>query len=301
MLLEHGFTPVSVVRCDQDGRVLPDSPCIGCGYDLNGLQLAHAASDDDNPHANHPSAAQGDVPRTGTCPECGADVAEVRSERSLALADPAWVAGLASGSARLRQGLLAMPVGLYPGVLWSAIGVWALTRPEPAGQESLVPRLRRLLARWCPWLGLPLVIVGLIGAGVTASQSLLRGDFALWDWLLAVGHGLLLLGAIQAWHHLHTLSLRAGASGASRDTQRAWWRWIIGVLILTAVLAVLGHGEKLGLSSLPMAMQWAGVLGALAVMLLLAVWMGASAWQAVRRCEIALAAKRYSSPIPGRK
>ena len=78
-------------------------PCVGCGYNLRGVDAA------------------------GTCPECGRPAADSLSPNRLALADPAWLG-------RVVRGLDTIALGLVFGaamfvVLVVVTGVWYLQPP----------------------------------------------------------------------------------------------------------------------------------------------------------------------------
>jgi len=111
------------------------TPCLRCGYDLQGLSAG------------------------GNCPECGMGV-----DRSLAAGDelrhapPAWLAGLTWGAWLLSVCLLALAVVpfVYPSVpgpgrvvadsfmlamsLAFVAGTWLLTRPQPRFDETTPAR-----------------------------------------------------------------------------------------------------------------------------------------------------------------
>lgn len=186
------MTATQVTMVEQ-GVVVADVPCVGCGYNLRGLSKGAA------------------------CPECGRDIARSLRSSRLVLADPAWLRcllwgtnwillGFAFGLVMLVllgivqstladadplwQGLavwgFAMPPGLV--ILW---GCWRLTAPEPGRRWGWRLDFARPMARYGAvtvaamavlvlplsfiHVGLVIAAMGVAGLAVTAA-----GFAALW-------------------------------------------------------------------------------------------------------------------------
>ena len=187
---------------DAARRVVTKSePCRACGYDLFGL------------------------PRDGRCPECGTPITE-DEETSLAQADPAWRAAVATGCRMDLWGLVAAAavavpmVGLLrsvplaaaaavPGAVVAAVGVWTLTRPRPVAvrREATLATAARVAA---PFNAALLVAIGPMGLP-NATPGGVR--------LLLTAASLLALPAMAS-HVLAALHLRRLAEGLPGDELR---------------------------------------------------------------------------------
>ena len=164
---------------DDAGRLVRDTRCLNCGYNLRGLSP------------------------DGRCPECGYAVELSVNGDSLDYCNPAWVESLAKGTGWLIAGLFVgflyyssgtildlfsipsfnMPIYIgyiaIGGVL-SLIGYWKVTKPDPSntGEEYRV----RLFARW----GMAgYFTVGLGSAGVMA-VGLATGRWIGWAYMVLI-------------------------------------------------------------------------------------------------------------------
>lgn len=115
------------LQIDETDRIAQSLPCVGCRYDLRGLEP------------------------TGTCPECGKDIERSARGELLRFAHPKWVRRLAIGADCIIIGtifsLLTIGWGfhtplyerlwylgwwLVPGIV-ALFGYYLITRPDPEG------------------------------------------------------------------------------------------------------------------------------------------------------------------------
>lgn len=169
---------------DEHGRISRSIPCLGCEYNLRGLEPE------------------------GRCPECGTPVGRTVFRSRLHFSDPRWLGRLQSGCTWLTIAIILTlcspntfdPDEVTPGaLLWVAIavammfvGAWRLTSPEPgiapkAGNAERTIVIRAVTACAAALHAFP---TGIVFADAVPLVSLMFGIsallFAATGWMLAV-------------------------------------------------------------------------------------------------------------------
>ena len=249
------FPDLPPTTLDADGRIEADLPCPRCGYSLR-----------------HQAAG-------GACPECGLVIAGVVAPEALepeaeSAAHAAWRRRVESAPKALSTGLALVPLGVYPGLLVLAWGVWRMTGREPGRRESRSQKVTRWVARWGTALGAP----GCVAAVAYAAWMLMQrrglgGDgWGLVDAGVAAPHVTLGVSLMFAWRHLHDLAARAQRPDASLGLRKLWRRYFNGLLVLT-VLAVGFVALELGMRGQRVYLQVSSAAAALSAAVACAVLM----------------------------
>jgi len=210
-----------------DSLLEADTPCITCGYNL-----------------------QGRAP-SGLCPECGTPIPYSLHGDSLSVSDPQWVRRLNLGVTLMLVnvlvsfllGFVTLGVGREIGFALSLLGqglalaaMWLITEPEPRAwraEENLT--LRKSLRI--------LSIVNLVASIFTVS-----GEMASNSFITIVGSALAIIGLAAFWLlylHLSRLSLRLPDEQLARQFRIVMWGYTIsaGVMLLGGLLALLVVGR----------------------------------------------------------
>jgi hypothetical protein len=252
-------------RVDAEGVVVADVPCIGCGYNLRSLS------------------------RDANCPECGKAVVASLRHDDLALADPAWLEQVASGTQRVGLALVAVlvlvAVGFVLPLAWplvaviAAIGYWRIATAEPGvlAQEGYRSRLvLRVLA----------VILGLASVGcvlVTGLAWLTGGEMF---YIMMVFVFVLMAAVLQpiaivlVEQRVHSLQLRVHRDRRLKQTRwvlRGFAAtlavWLVGFVPLV-ILADMSFGAAFGGTRAPFADMALAIVGVLQFILSLVLAVG---------------------------
>lgn len=217
---------------DDDGRLDTDLTCIQCEYNLRG-QLPE-----------------------GTCPECGAPVAEsMRSDR-LSQANPHWLRKLRRSTTWLMLGgfsvllfscfnggswavftgsgslprLIGLAVNFAQAALF-CIGYWLLTEPEPG---VLRPRLSRPITRWTMIPGYALSIPALLFE--FAQDPVLIISYRV---LQIVSGVAVFAGFCASLIYLRHLARRIPHTGLAKQTSIVIWGSLSTMLAVVPAVAIL--------------------------------------------------------------
>ena len=217
--------------------VLIDEPCAGCGYNLRGLAF------------------------DGACPECGRAVAASARGNGWAAVPSVWRSRLWAGASRARWAMTWVWLGVYPSVLGSVWGVWALTTPRPDEPERWAVWKKRFLARWLVAIGgVGSVLSVLVGWGwVWRVWTSTSQTWWWWDGVLIATHSAYALGLVLLFEYLSRLA-ESVPDGFLIEANARVRRTTMRVLIAMAGLGLAAVGLQDVMESL--GGWWPGALSA---------------------------------------
>ncbi len=226
--------PTTPVPLDTSGRIDADLPCLGCGYNLRGL----------NPD--------------GVCPECATPVGRSQYGNLLRYSNPDWVDQLASGMNWLvasivfgiLAGIVAAVLGGFLGgaagatvatgvvqigaSLVSLIAYWKVTAPDPSQTESTLTARQLVRA-----LTAAQFVLGL------AAQGAQHLDHRL-ALFLSEGSGLIDIAQSSAtFVYARQLAMRIPDLQLADRTRLVMW----GVVISYGLIAIMSAIELLSVSA----------------------------------------------------
>ncbi len=242
LLLPISAFPATIpVKLDPQGRIDVDLDCPRCGYNLR-------------------------MQRPGEgCPECGRkiDVEDRGAADELRLADAGWLRRVRRGARWLHTAVWLALLGVLPGLVLAAAGLWLLTTREPHKLETWFHRGTRLSARFAPMLSAVagLAALGLLvwqygatwrglgdgGGGPIALNPILQtqrvlapmmaGDWGTIDLLICTAAAAMAVGMLEAWRYLFRLAARADGPAVAQRCRKAWKQYLlaVGVVVLIAL------------------------------------------------------------------
>jgi hypothetical protein len=238
------------VALDENGCIAEPVPCRGCGYILQGL-----APD-------------------GTCPECSGSIERSIHGDLLRFCPPEWIGRMASGLLVIAISILVSGVfgiavggvafafaigggnvpltvivvaasvgGTVIGV-FTVLGVWWLTAPDPGATETRVVNVRTL-ARWlmmAQLVALPLQMWATPGGGVGGTLS-----FASTGLVAAAGNFVasttVALGSLCGLVHLRRIMLRIPRERLAGQLRVVVWGYgsaqAVGILLALVAVSML--------------------------------------------------------------
>ena len=239
---------------DLQGHIDDDAPCLGCGYNLRGLDSG------------------------GACPECGVAIGRSVHGNLLRYASPGWVEQLVSGmnwivAAIVLSVVLGGVMGNGSGqvtlvdlvvAVVSLVGYWKVTEPEPGRVEHEPQWSPRFLTRWTS-----VALVGIRGADLVLLQL---GPGAVLGSLLAEAV-VAVVGTFATGYYAMSLASRLPDARLERQTHIVMWGMAIMGGLISLAVATLTAAEWGGaaLAALEPWMTAAAVVVGLAWLVLL-IW-----------------------------
>ncbi len=210
-----------------------DVLCIGCGYNLRGLEPA------------------------GRCPECGLSIADSNRGDRLIYADPTWLEKLRFGaSLKLWNILITILIGfvggflvgfmkapqqivLIVGMIGASLGLWAtfcITTQEPRTALTEDPVTLRKVIRTCALTAFAGGLLQQLGGNAFASGSTLRSVALPWimvGLISSVAGVIVMIGELK---YFRRFAMRAPDLKLARSTRIVMW----GLAVSTCATSVGG-------------------------------------------------------------
>jgi hypothetical protein len=255
--MSAAFPATIPVRLDAEGRIDTDVDCPGCGYNLR-MQR----------------------PREG-CPECGTaiDVEDRAAADELRLADAGWLRRIRRGAKWLHAAVWLSLLGVLPGLLLAAAGLWLLTTREPNRDETWFARGTRLSARWAPvlsaaaGLGALVLLIRRRDEMVGSVTGMLAQDWQAFDVLASAAAAAMAVGMLEAWRYLFKLAARADGPAVAQRCRRAWKQYLAAVAVIVGIAVATNLSEPTGIRLPSPYFEWTAViLTCVVTAVLLWVW-----------------------------
>lgn len=209
------------VETDVAGRLVRDTGCLKCGYNLRGAKVE------------------------GACPECGLPVGRSVLGDRFRYADAGWIDSVCDGLSCLAVWLLCLPFVAWAGfvlgdrtpmlldaalgavfIALPLMGIWKLTAAEPGPVEAEAWLSVRRLARWSMLLG------GVVVTGIFVLFAVEAAWAAEWGQAVAMSAGLagfLVIGLTLALLHASQLAMKLPRPGL------AWVTRLVGAVFVVSM------------------------------------------------------------------